>query len=244
MSQITLAAELCNVCFAHVRGVPVLADVDLTIGRGERLAVVGPNGGGKTTLLRLLLGLLEPDSGQIRVLGRRPMDVRRRLGYVPQHSSIDVSVPASALDVVLMGCLRRSPWGLRFGRRDRALAQAALDRVGLSAMADRRLCELSGGQCQRVLIARALIGEPELLLLDEPTTAVDAENEAAILASLVDLGDTTLVLVSHDRNLVARHCDRIVHVHRQIRPRLLAEPAWQVEGATTTEGLSLLEARA
>ncbi len=242
MSRITLAAELCNVCFAHVRGIPVLADVDLIIGRGERLAVVGPNGGGKTTLLRLLLGLLEPDSGRVEVLGRPPCEARRRLGYVPQHSSIDVTVPASALDVVLMGCLRRSPWGLRFGRRDRQLAQAALDRVGLSAMADRRLCELSGGQCQRVLIARALISEPELLLLDEPTSAVDAENEAAILTSLVDLGDTTLVLVSHDAELVATHCDRVVHVHRQIRPMPRRAPLWQPGGGSASpELIPLLE---
>ena len=221
MSRSPLAVELFNVSFAHVQGVPVLEDVDLTIERGERLAVIGPNGGGKTTLLRLLLGLLEPDSGRIEVLGRRPAEVLPRLGYVPQHSTIDVSVPASVLDMVLMGCLRRSPWGLLFGRRERDLARAALDRVGLSALASRRLGELSGGQFQRALIARALIAEPQILLLDEPTTAIDAENEAAILASLLDLGDTTLVLVSHDFDLVARHCDRVVHVHRQVLPRPL-----------------------
>ena len=218
MTAVPLAAELRGVCFAHVQGAPVLVDVDLAIRRGERLAVVGPNGGGKTTLLRLLLGLLEPDSGRIEVLGRAPAEARRRIGYVPQHAAIDVSAPASALDVVLMGCLRRSPWGLRFGRRDRERAHEALDRVGLSAMVGRRLRELSGGQCQRVLIARALIGEPELLLLDEPTSGVDVDTERAIMASLLDLGDATLVLVSHDPQLVAEHFERVIHVHRQIRP--------------------------
>lgn len=225
MNKGRFAAEVCDVSFAHARGFPVLTHVDLAIERGERLAMIGPNGGGKTTLLRLLLGLLEPDTGWIEVLGRRPAQVRRRLGYVPQHSTIDASVPASVLDVVLMGCLRRSPWGLRFGRRERIRAQAALDCVGLSALADRQLRELSGGQCQRVLLARALLAEPELLLLDEPTTAVDAENEAAILASLGDLSDTTMVLVSHDLGLVARHCDRVVHVHRQVVPLPMPVPA-------------------
>lgn len=223
MSRSAHAVEMRGVWFAHRRGTPVLVDVDLAIERGERLAMIGPNGGGKTTMLRLLLGLLEPDAGTIEVLGGRPAQVLDRLAYVPQHAAIDVSVPASVLDVVLMGRLRQSPWGLRFGRRERLRAAAALDRVGLSPLASRPLRELSGGQCQRVLIARALIAEPELLLLDEPTTAVDADNEATILASLQDLGDVTVILVSHDLELVGRYCNRAVQVQRRVCPRPLPE---------------------
>lgn len=218
MTRLALAAELREVCFAYVRGVPVLADVDLAIERGERLAVVGPNGGGKTTLLRLLLGLLEPQGGRIEVFGETPAGARRRLGYIPQHAAIDCSVPASALEVVLMGRLRRSPWGPRFRRRDRERAKASLEQVGLAAIAGRRLSELSGGQRQRVLIARALIGEPEMLLLDEPTSSVDSASASAIMDALCDLGNTTLVLVSHDARLAADRFDQVIHVHRQVHP--------------------------
>lgn len=242
MTSTTLVAELHSVGFAHVRGTPVLADVDLTLARGERLAVVGPNGGGKTTLLRLLLGLLAPNRGRIEVFGRPPAEVRRQIGYVPQRTAIDTSVPASALDVVLTGCLRRAPWGFRFGRRDRARAQEALERVGVSALSDRRLCELSGGQCQRVLIARALLGAPGLLLLDEPTSGIDTESARAIMASLFDLGDTTLVVVSHDPDLMADHFDRVVHVHRRLRPWSAPRPDAARRSAPETSTVSTVEA--
>ena len=242
MTGVELAVELCGVCFSHVRGTPVLADVDLTVRPGEHLAVVGPNGGGKTTLLRLLLGLLQPTSGKIEVFGGAPAEMRPRVGYVPQHSAVDVSVPASVLDVVLMGSLRRSPWALRFGRQDRERAREALDRVGLSPMADCRLCELSGGQCQRVLVARALISEPDLLLLDEPTAGVDAEHEAAIMTSLFDLGDAAVILVSHDEGLVAAHFDRAIQVHRQVRPWTLRTDHPLPGGQLAEEPSPVLEA--
>lgn len=167
------ALALKGVSFAYSPATPVLTDVDLIVDRGERLAVVGPNGGGKTTLLRLILGLLEPQQGTIEVLGRRPIEARPSVGYVPQTSKVDLSVPATALDVVLMGCLRSRSWGPTFPKRFRIKALESLGQVGLATPADRRLHELSGGQCQRVLIARALVGEPDLLLLDEPTSAVD-----------------------------------------------------------------------
>lgn len=217
MNDMAVAA-LDGVRFAHVPGVPVLVDVELTVARGEHLAIVGPNGGGKTTLLRLLAGLLEPDAGRVEIFGQPPARCQRRIGYVPQHSAVDLTVPASALDVVLMGCLRRSAWGPRFSRDHHTRAREALDRVGLGAMAARRLRALSGGQRQRVLIARALVTEPELLLLDEPTSGVDPNNEAAIMASLNDLETVTAILVSHDLELMCSHCDRIVHVDGRARP--------------------------
>ncbi|MEL7059401.1 MAG: ABC transporter ATP-binding protein [Acidobacteriota bacterium] len=218
MTDVRRAIELRRVSFGHVQETPVLIDLDLSVERGERVALVGPNGGGKTTLLRLILGLLEPDRGAIEVLGQRPSEAQARVGYVPQRAAIDLTFPASALDVVLMGCLRTSRWGIRFRGRDRDRAEAALERVGMSALARRRLAELSGGQTQRVLIARALVGEPEILLLDEPTAGLDAQSKAALLATLRPLDGVTMLAVSHDAELVATHFDRTVHVDRRIRP--------------------------
>lgn len=241
MSRRPPAAALRGVCFAHARRTPVLVDVDLSIEVGERLAVVGPNGGGKTTLLRLLLGLLEPDAGTVEVFGRPPAEVRRRIGYVPQHAALDVTVPASALEVILTGCLRQAPWGPWFARRHRMQARAALDRVGLSAAADCRLSELSGGQRQRVLVARALIGEPEILLLDEPTSGVDRANEATIMTSLLGLGGPTLVLVSHDERLVSTRFDRVVHVRRRVRPCPARSPRQPSAGDAVASSSPFLE---
>ena len=218
MNRLPPVALLEGVHFAYIRGFPTLTQVDLAIEPGERLALVGPNGGGKTTLLRLLLGLLEPDAGTVQVFGGHPAEARARVGYVPQHAALDFSVPANALDVVLMGCLRQSPWGPRFKSEERGRALSALEQVGLGDLAHHRLDELSGGQRQRVLIARALISEPDLLLLDEPTSGVDGENADAILTSLLALDGTSLVLVSHDWNLVSAHFDHVLHVHRQVRP--------------------------
>ena len=216
------ALELKGVSFAYCRSSPVLTDVDLTLDRGERLAVVGPNGGGKTTLLRLVLGLLEPQQGTIEVFGQPPIAARSKIGYVPQTSKVDTSVPASALDVVLMGCLRHKPWGPRFPKRLQTRAREALAQVGLAELAHRRLHELSGGQCQRVLIARALIGEPDLLLLDEPTSGVDDENEKRIL-ELPALRGRALVMVSHHR-LQAGCFDRRLHVHRSVSSDPISPP--------------------
>ena len=211
------AARLAGVSFRYSPGAPALEAVDLEVERHDFLGLVGPNGGGKTTLLRVLLGLLEPQQGTVSVFGRPPSEVRSRIGYVPQHSSIDRGVPAEVLDVVLMGRLARSSWGPVFGSEHLDAAHHALESTRTAALAGRRFGELSGGQRQRVLIARALAAEAELLLLDEPTSGVDIHRERELLELLHQLNETVpIVLVSHDVTLVSSHLKRAAWVNRGV----------------------------
>ena len=220
MTSETPAAELREVTFAYKPGLPVLERASLLVERDDYLGIVGPNGSGKTTLLRLLLGLLSPTRGTVAVFGRPPSEVRYRVGYVPQHARIDLEVPATALDVVLMGRLRMAPWGSRFGRRHRERALAALERVGVESLAGRRLSEMSGGQRQRVLIARALVGEADLLLLDEPTAGVDLHAEEELMELLAELNQSIgVVIVSHDVTMMSNHLKRVAFVSNTVEVR-------------------------
>ncbi len=167
--------ELRDVSFAY-NGAAVLQGVNFTVREHEAICMVGPNGGGKTTLVKLILGLLQPDSGEIRVFGRPPRCVRLRMSYMPQHVEYDPQFPATVMDIVLMG--RLGTPGLRgllgwYDRDDRRAALDALEQLDMEGLARRPLVSLSGGQRQRVLIARALCSQPELLLLDEPTSSID-----------------------------------------------------------------------
>ena len=195
---------------------PVLDNVSLSIRRGDFVCIVGPNGGGKTTLLRLVLGLLTPTQGTVRVFGKTPIEARRRIGYMPQHAQLDPLFPVRALDVVLMGRLRG--WGFGpYRRDDKRRALAALGEVGLGAYAKRPFAALSGGQRQRVLIARALACEPELLLMDEPTANLDPLVQDEMNDLLRDLNERlTVVLVSHDVGFVARYVKTVVCVNREV----------------------------
>lgn len=210
-------ASMRGVEFRYPTSPPVLEAVDLEIEERDFLGLVGPNGGGKTTLLRILLGLLEPQRGSVSVFGRPPGEVSSRVGYVPQHTRIDLQVPAEVLDVVLMGRLARTSWGPRFGKRHVAAALEALESTGTADLAGRRFGELSGGQRQRILIARALAAEAELLLLDEPTTGVDIHRERELLDLLRRLNQRLpVVLVTHDVTLVSSHLRRAAWVNRRV----------------------------
>lgn len=205
----------------------VLERVDLRIEAGDFVSIIGPNGGGKTTLLRLMLGLLTPGKGEIRVLGRTPSQARERIGYMPQHVQLDAAFPVTALDVVLMGRLRKAfPFG-PFGGGDRRAAEQALADVRVADLADRPFFALSGGQRQRVLIARALACEPELLLLDEPTASLDPRVQDELYDLLRELNQRmTVVLVSHDVGTVSRHVRTVVCVNRNVE----VHPSSAIEG--------------
>ncbi len=197
-------------------GDPVLEDVNLSIGRGEFIGIIGPNGGGKTTLLRLILGLLTPDSGTILVFGRPATHVSSRIGYVPQHMQFDKHFPATVSDIVQMGQIRQRGFG-RISDKQRRAAEEALAAVGLSSLYKKSFSDLSGGQRQRVLIARALASDPELLLFDEPTANVDSSSGEKLYQILAELNKRmTILIVSHDIGFVNHHISSVVCVNHRV----------------------------
>jgi zinc transport system ATP-binding protein len=198
-------------------GIPVLKEVNLTIHRGDFIALLGPNGGGKTTLLKLMLGLLKPERGTIRIFGESPQESAPRIGYMPQHLHFNQSFPISALDVVLMGRLKPGRGWSRYTRKDKWAAAEALKRVEMWESANRRVGELSGGQQQRVFIARALVDEPEVLFLDEPTASVDTKHQTDLFDILKQLNEAvTIIVVSHDVGIVSSHVKSVACVNQQL----------------------------
>ena len=220
--------EMDAVSFAY-NGQPVLEEVGLSIPRGDFVAVIGPNGGGKTTLLRLMLGLLKPDTGRIRLLGRPAGQATHHIGYVRQDVHINQNFPISALEVVLMG--KRDPrrrWG-HHGAQDRREALQALERMGMAAFAKRRIGELSGGQRQRVFIARALVTRPQLLLLDEPTASIDTKGQADFYRMLKELNEeVTILVVSHDLLVISTYVKSVACVNKHLHYHQQAEITGQM----------------
>jgi zinc transport system ATP-binding protein len=215
------AVELRGVTFSYGHAPPVLRDIDLAVGRGEFVAVAGPNGGGKTTLLRVVLGLEQPASGDALLFGEPAHRFSRRaaLGYLAQRSQLGVDAPATVREVVSAGRLARAGLLGPLRRGDRAVVTEAIARVGLEDRADSPLARLSGGQQQRAFIAKALAAEPELLVLDEPTTGVDAEAQEALAALLDRLHrelEVTVLYVSHEFGAVEQFVERLVLVRGAI----------------------------
>lgn len=216
-SEVDVAIEVRDVTTGYSRPHAVLRDVSLQVKTGDFLALVGPNGGGKTTLLRAILGLLPLWQGQIRLFGEPPRRGRRHVGYVPQAIHFDNEFPIGVLDVVLMGRLGARRLLRWYGREDRRLAEWALDRVGLLDVSRHPIGNLSGGQRQRVYIARALAARPAALLLDEPTAQVDPESRAVVYRLLRELNEeVTVVMVSHDVDAVAEWCQSVACVDRRL----------------------------
>ena len=206
--------QLENVSFAYNGKHTILENVSLHVHAGEFQAVVGPNGGGKTTLLKLILGLLTPQAGEIKVLGTAPIKARAKLGYMPQQSRLDPAFPVLVQDLVKMGCLGSS---IPKNQQDQA-ALNALAWVGLSGLEKCNVSALSGGQLKRALIARALVAQPRMLILDEPTANLDpkAEQEFFDLLSQLNQNGMTIVVVSHDLSFVSPYVQRVVCVNQQV----------------------------
>jgi zinc transport system ATP-binding protein len=198
----------------------VLEDVSLHVVSGDFVGIIGPNGGGKTTLIRVILGILRPGKGSVRVFGRPVTEVRATVGYVPQILEFDHAFPIRAIDVVRMGRLGRRGLRSSYNRSDNEVVERVMKQTGVTDQANRLFGELSGGERQRVLIARALAVEPRLLLLDEPTANVDPSLQEGIYDLLAELNKSmTILMVTHDLGVVSAHVksvgclNRTLHYH-------------------------------
>ena len=193
----------------------VIEDITFQIFEGDFFGIIGPNGGGKSTLLKAILGLIPVKTGSIRIFGKSPQDARRFLGYVPQFAEFDKRFPISVWDVVLMG--RRSVRGMHpfYSPEDKKQALKALQTVQMDGFRKRHISELSGGQRQRVYIARALVSNPRVLLLDEPTASVDKEMQKTIYDFLTELNKKmTIVLITHDIGVLSAYVNRVSCLNR------------------------------
>lgn len=216
MSREQPIIEVRDLDFAY-RGRTVLERVTLDIRADEFVAVIGPNGGGKTTLVKLIIGLLQPRRGTVRLFGRPPIESRGRFGYTPQHPQLDQDFPVTVMDVVLLGRLGQRVSLGPFRRRDRTAAEGALKEVGCLDLAARPFSELSGGERQRVFIARALTSEPEALFLDEPAASLDPSIQEDFYELLHRLNDRmAVIIVSHDVGFVSKHVEKVVCVNREV----------------------------
>ena len=210
-----------DISFAYDRR-PALSNITLHVKRGSTLGIIGPNGGGKSTLLKIMLGVLIPDSGSVTVLNLPPDQACSKgglVGYVPQRHVIDWAFPITVRQVVLLGLIGKKPLLLPFSRAQKSAVNDALAAVDMLHLAHQPICSLSGGQQQRVFIARALVSHPQILFLDEPTTGIDQHGQekfALLLASLKNRFGLTLVMVSHDLPAVVASCDRIACLNRTL----------------------------
>ena len=224
---------------------PVLWDVDLSIPAGNLVAIVGPNGAGKSTLMKAALDLVPLASGYVRVFGMHYREARSRVAYVPQRESVDWDFPATVFDVVLMGRYGKLGWFRRTRATDRAAAMNALERVGMAEFATRQISRLSGGQQQRTFLARALVQEADLYLLDEPFSGVDAVTERAVIALLREIKDKggTVICVHHDLQTVTEYFDWVALLNMRLIASGPVEDAFIAENLHRTYGgrLAILE---
>jgi len=213
----TPALEISEVSFSF-GGETVLSDVSLTVNTGDFVGIIGPNGGGKTTLLRIALGVLRPSHGTVRLLGEAPEKTRIRAGYIPQETSSNKWFPISVIDVTLMGLLSRRSMFRPYTRADRDKASAILTELNLSHLTSRSIGELSGGQRQKVLLARALVSEPSILFLDEPTASIDTRGQDEIYEHMlrINKAGTTVVLVTHNVGAVSSYIRSVACVNKSL----------------------------
>jgi len=204
--------KLENLSFAYDQH-PVLKEATAEIFDGEFIGIIGPNGGGKTTLLNLLMGFLHPTAGSITLKDHPPGVGRDEIGFVPQALRFDTQFPITLEEVVTMGALKNQRLFHGPSRKDRQEARAMIDKLGLTPLKDRPFGTLSGGQMQRTLVARALIGHPKILLLDEPTASIDFESQATLFSQLRELkGSLTILMVTHQIQPILKDVDRLLCV--------------------------------
>ncbi len=220
-----IVLKLDNVSFSY-NGRRVLENVSFEVPEKDFLALLGPNGGGKTTLLKLCVGLLKPQSGTITLLGSKPEQVKHLIGYVPQESNPNPTFPIRVMDVVLMGRLnkRKRRFFRKFSEQDYQIVEDTLKRLGLWELRERPVSNLSGGQRQRVMIARALVAEPEIIFMDEPTASVDRKFQTELYELLKELNEEmTVIVVSHDLSVLSSYVKSVACVNRFVYYHSAAE---------------------
>ncbi len=191
----------------------VLKDINLDIYEGDYVAIIGPNGGGKTTLTKLLLGLITPTSGKIEIFGQNVQKARQKIGYLPQYINFNMDMPINVFDIVLQGRLTKGK--LFYSKEDKKIALEQLKKMNIYHLKERKIKELSGGQRQRVLLARALSKQPKILILDEPTASIDPEGQKDIYALLKTLPLTRLI-ISHDIQVLFEGVNKVAHINKTL----------------------------
>ena len=213
-----------NLYFSYKKEI-VLKDINFSVDEKDFLSIIGPNGGGKSTLIKLIMGELTPQKGIIKVFGKEPHLARSQIGYVPQNTNVNLEFPIRVIDVVMMGNRRlhqeAGNWferlfPIKYNETEKRCAYSTLEKVGMQDYINRRIGDLSGGQRQRVMIARALCAHPKLLILDEPTSSIDAKGQEDIYKLLKELNqDITIIIVSHDLSGILKYSDKVLYVNRE-----------------------------
>lgn len=192
---------------------PILKDINLTIDEGDFIGIIGPNGGGKTTLLKIIIGMLQPHRGKVKVFNKSPKESRDRFGYVPQSYHIDKFFPITTLEVVMLGMVKNSFFSF-FSKKQKEKAKDLLEKVGLKNFINKPFGKLSGGQIQRALIARSLISDPDILILDEPIANIDQDSEKLIFDILLNSDKKrTILMVSHDIHTIINKVKKVLVVN-------------------------------
>jgi len=208
--------EIKNLSFAYESQL-ILEDINLTVEERDFLAIVGPNGGGKSTLLKLILGINPIQTGTIKIFGEKPQKNLAQIGYVPQNTNVNTNFPIKVIEVVLMGHIGTKRPLFGYGKEEIMCAMGALSQVGMEEFAQKKIGELSGGQRQRVMIARALCANPKILILDEPTASIDIDGQKKIYELLNFLNNSiTIIVVSHDISVVLAYANKVVHINKRL----------------------------
>lgn len=219
-----------DICFGYDKDI-VLESVNLTLKNGDFIGFVGPNGGGKSTLAKILLGILKPTSGEIIFPNVTLFNKNSNIGYTPQDTNINKNFPITALDVVLMGFLEHKSFGYKPSKMHKDSALEIMQKLGIEHLANHKIGALSGGQLQRVLIARALCGEPKLLILDEPTSNIDLPTQKEIYTLLKQINiNHTIIVISHDISILLECANEVFCVNRQVTSHKMLKGNFDFEG--------------
>ena len=208
--------DIKNLSFSYQKQ-KVLENINLCVEEGDFLAIIGPNGGGKSTLLKLILGINPVKEGSIKIFGEKPHKNLQKIGYVPQNTNVNTDFPIKVIEVVLMGHIGTKRPLFGYAEEEKRCALGALAQVGMEKFANEKIGSLSGGQRQRVMIARALCAHPKVLILDEPTASIDVEGQKQIYQLLKELNSyITIIVVSHDLSFIMQYATTVVHINKTL----------------------------